>query len=108
MRISSLFAFTLLAGCGTAPDPVATAAPENRIECAIGAGAALATACAIERGRGVVVLRHADGGFRRLAVAADRTLTVADGADDVVGTALPDGRLEIAVGGDRYRLPAGK
>ena len=97
----------LLAGCTKSEDKVADALPEDRIECAIGS-ADFKSDCAIERGPATLVLRHADGGFRRLDVAPDRTLSVADGSESVVGKPLPDGRLEIAIGRDRYRLPGGK
>ncbi len=93
----------MLAGCAS-NTPQAAGEPADRIDCALGT-ADFARTCAIERQPAVLILRHPDGGFRRLDVAPDRTLTAADGAGEVVGKPLPDGRLEIALGGDRYRLP---
>lgn len=108
MRTSSATLALLLTACGASESPVASAEPQDRIECAIGGAASFTNACAIERGQATLVLRHVDGGFRRLDVADDRTLTVADGSETVVGTPLADGRLQIAIGIDRYRLPAGE
>lgn len=108
-RIFSLgVALTLtLTACGAAPeDKVATAAPDDRIECALGGAAAFAADCAIERGEGNrLVLRHADGGFRRIDLATDGTISAADGSDQPGGAMLPDGRFELTLGSDRYRLP---
>jgi hypothetical protein len=100
-----------MAGCASEPateNVVATAAPADRIECAIGEGAAMANSCALERSEGnVLVLRHEDGGFRKLTLEADGTIDTADGADGLELTPMPDGRTEIVIGADKYRLPAG-
>lgn len=99
-----------LASCSATPESkVATAAPADRIECAIGGATSFTQTCAIERGEGdALVLRHADGGFRRIDLAPDGAISAGDGSDGPVGKALPDGRFELTLGNDRYRLPPRK
>lgn len=96
----------LLAACGPGATGTPAIAVENRIECSHG-GTAFMVDCAIERaGDGAAMtVRHADGGFRRIAIAADGTLSAADGSDAAAGEALADGRFELRIGTDRYRLP---
>jgi hypothetical protein len=109
LRTFSAIAALLLAGCGSAggDDKVATAAPESRIECATGGAERFSRSCAIERsGDGTRwTIRHADGGFRILDVTSDLAVSTADGAVPLTGQPLPDGRLEVVAGTDRYRLP---
>lgn len=98
----------MLAGChGASSIDVPEA---DRIECATGGAAEFARDCAIERSAdgAVLTIHHADGGFRKLSVAPDGTVSAADGADVATGHPLADGRLEVGIGGDRYRLPARK
>jgi hypothetical protein len=100
-------ALLMLGGCHrTATIDVPEA---DRIECAVG-GKGFERSCAIERSAGpaVLTLRNADGGFHRLSIAPDNTISAADGADLATGHALADGRLEVGIGSDRYRLPARK
>lgn len=110
-RIFSGVTLLTLTACGQAgEDRVAAAAPDDRIECAVAGATQFEKTCTIERsadGR-TLTLRHQHGGFRRLDLGADRTLTVTDGADEATGRTLPDGHTEIAVDGDRYRLPTGQ
>jgi hypothetical protein len=96
----------MLAGCGSkGQDRVAAAAPDDRIECAIGGATAFGKTCAVEKGEGtLLVLRHEGGGFRRIDLAADGTISAADGSDEAQGKSLPDGRFELTLGSDRYRL----
>ncbi|MEA3015000.1 MAG: hypothetical protein QOD42_3545 [Sphingomonadales bacterium] len=112
--------FLLAAACGPAA-PVAQptngaaapppGVPDNRIECRLAGAAAYERACSVTgadspRGR-VLTLRKADGGFRRLLVTSDgRGIVAADGAERATVTALPDSRIEVEIGGDRFRLPA--
>lgn len=88
------------------------AADDGRIDCMPVGEAAFQRACEIERGRdreGVVTLtiRHPDGGFRRLIVTGDgRGVIAADGAEPAVVTTISPREIEVALGGNRYRLPA--
>ncbi len=110
LRTFSFCLVLALAGCTPAPeDKVATAAPDDRIECALAGATEFVRGCAVERGEGsVLVLRHADGGFRRIDLDLEGAITAADGSDEPVGKALPDGRFELTLGSDRYRLPPRK
>jgi hypothetical protein len=107
LRISSFSLALILASCGSkGEDKVAAAAPDDRIECAIAGAAAFAKSCAVEKGEGMtLILRHEGGGFRRIGLAADGTISAADGSDEAQGMPLPDGRFELNLGSDRYRLP---
>jgi hypothetical protein len=107
LRIFSLGLCATLTACGAAPDDkVATVAPDDRIECATGGAVDFSKNCAIEKSGGtLIVLRHSDGGFRRVDIADDGTITAADGSDAPAGKMLPDGRFELTLGNDHYRLP---
>jgi hypothetical protein len=81
------------------------------VECALGGSSRYERACRVERLSGaeglVLVLRAPDGGFRRLLVTRDgRGVVAADGAEAARVTVLDADSIEVAVGGDRYRLPA--
>ena len=72
---------------------------------------ALAANCTIDRQAGqdrlTLTIRHPDGAFRRLAVATDgRGVVAADGAEPARVTVFDPATIEVAIGGDRYRLPA--
>jgi hypothetical protein len=105
----------LLSACGEAedaPKDVLGAAPPGaeRIECAIGR-AAFAPVCVVDRSRSpdglTLTLRNPDGSFRRLLVTTDgRGVIAADGIEQAVVTPLGTDRIEVAIGGNRYRLPA--
>jgi hypothetical protein len=121
MRIFAGFSMLLLAACGEAersdaPSTVAAAnaaaaVEDNRIECLLRGGDQFERFCTIDReqrpeGR-ILVLRKPDGGFRRLLVATDgRGVVAADGAEPASVSILRDNRIEVAIGGDRFRLPA--
>ena len=88
----------------------ADAEDDGRVLCARGDGQ-LQRTCTVEQVRDadglVLTLRHPDGGFRRLRVTADgRGVIAADGAEPVKVTIVGPGDIEVAVGGDHYRLPA--
>ncbi len=110
MRIFSTALSVALAGCASEPvvkNQVSQADPDDQIECAIADARDFTKDCTIERGDGAMLtLRHRDGGFRRLTLDADGTIDSADGADRVVVQTLSDGRTEVEIGTDRYRLPA--
>ena len=107
-----------LAACGreqpadtaVAAQRQATPADEARIACARG-NAALAASCTVEQAQGrdglILTVRHPDGGFRRLLVTQDgRGVIAADGAEVARVSVLGADGIEVALGGDRYRLPA--
>jgi hypothetical protein len=76
--------------------------------CAIGAGAALAPGCLVERiaGTGEIILYHPDGGFRRLIRdPATGALATRDGAEPVVLEQGGQDAVQFSIAGDRYRIP---
>lgn len=89
------------------PPPKVAEGPEQ-VECALGPGTTFAKDCAIERSRDGetyrMILRHPDGGFRRLEVGADNTIVAADGAD-AAQIVLNGSVAEVTLGEDRYRIP---
>jgi hypothetical protein len=116
----------LLAACGSSNEPEeqgsqgsgATAAGDsgnagnrNMIECATGGSADYRPACSVEEIQAeaglTLVLRAPGGGFRRLLVTTDgRGVTAADGSEPAIVTPIGSDRIEVRIGGDRYRLPA--
>ena len=102
----------MLAACsqGATEAPAADPDDDNLIECAVAGAAAFARECLVEQSRvdgaPILVVRHPDGGFRRLEVMSDGSgIATADGAQPAAVTRREDG-VEVAVGTDRYRLPA--
>jgi hypothetical protein len=128
MRISSaLAAILILAGCSAEPQPAAgsgnsefdnvlaqassDAEDDGRIICAPKGNAAFARQCTLDRTQsteGLILTVHKpDGGFRRLLVVKDgRGVVAADGAEGAKVTVIADHQIEVAIGGDRFRLPA--
>ena len=93
----------------SAPAPLADGA--ERIECATGHAEAFEAVCAVERATGpgglTLTIRAPNGSFRRFLVTRDgRGVVPADGAMDATVTPLGTDRIEVAIAGDRYRLPA--
>ena len=83
----------------------------GRIICAQHGSADFARVCTVDRVAGpdglVLTLSHPDGSFHRLLVTRDgRGVIAADGAEKAVVTVLGPDSIEVALGGDRYRLPA--
>jgi len=119
MRQTAAFALLLLAACGTGAPPAQDSngaaapppgAPDNRIECKVAGAAVFERACTVESATGpngrVLTIRKADGGFRRLLITSDgHGVVAADGAEPARVMLLPDHRIEVAIGGDRFRLP---
>ena len=88
----------------------AAAEEDGNILCARG-GDALKRDCTVDRTQGerglVLTVRHADGGFHRLLVTRDgRGVVAADGAEAARVTIPEPGMIDVALGTDRYRLPA--
>ena len=116
MKKWALTSLLLLAACGdrskATQDALSGAAEgDDRIACAVDGAAEWERSCAIERVSGPdgtsLTLRHPGGGFRRLLVATDgRGVVAADGAAPAVVSLASDNRIQVAVAGDRYLLPA--
>ncbi|HEX8061944.1 MAG TPA: hypothetical protein VF535_01885 [Allosphingosinicella sp.] len=96
----------LLAACGGPAAPKA----EERVECAVAGAAAFERVCTVERTAGpdvLLILRSPSGSFRRLVATRDgRGVAAADGAEPATVTIVGQGLIEVAIGSDRYRLPA--
>lgn len=112
LRISSALAVLLVTSACSQGEEVQAQAEEgaDAIECAIGAGSDFGPDCLVERttegDAQVLIVRHANGGFRRFEQLPDGAgLAAYDGAD-VVTQKLDGNVLVIEVGGDRYRFPA--
>ena len=112
LRISSAIVCLLVASACSQGGEVQAQAEEgaDAIECAIGPGSDFGPDCMVERTTAgetqVVVVRHANGGFRRFEqLPGGAGLAAFDGAD-VVKQTLEGDTLVVEVGGDRYRFPA--
>jgi hypothetical protein len=115
-------ALLMLSGCGAEKTDHATlanveaeqpAAVENdgNIVCAHQGSSDFARVCTVDREQGadglILTVRHPDGAFHRLLVTKDgRGVIAADGAEKAVVTVIGTDSIEVALGGDRYRLPA--
>jgi hypothetical protein len=101
----------MLVSCGApnagAPDNGAASVPDDRIDCQVEGSSAFERNCIVETEGRLLTIRKPDGGFRRLAITSDGSgVAAADGAEPAIVTLLADGRIEVAIGGDRFRLPA--
>lgn len=112
MRISDaailLISTLLVAGCGEQSGELPVEA--DAIACAIGEGDAMGDGCTVERTTStdgtLLTIRQPDGGFHRLRVASDGTISSADGAEPAQAAPVGDGQIDVTVGNARYRLPA--
>ncbi len=97
----------LVAGCSDGETANGAAAPDDRIDCRVGAAADFERSCTMEAADGGrLIVRKPDGGFRRLLRRTSDGFAAADGAEAAHVTRLRDGRFEVEIGGDRFRLPA--
>lgn len=113
--VAAAAASLMLAACdsatSTAPSPnaVASASPAGpAITCATGGSTTLGPGCMLERlaGGAEIVLYHPDGGFRRLTRNPETGELVAkDGAELLVVEERSADMVQLAVAGDRYRIP---
>lgn len=53
-----------------------------------------------------MTVRHPDGGFRKVILKSNGAIDTADGAETVSVQPMADGRAQVSIGEDRYRLPA--
>jgi len=122
MRIFSGLALLALTACGEQRTDQATLAKveaeqrktqddSGNIVCAQRGSKDFARTCTIDRADSdaglILTVRHADGAFHRLLVTTDgRGIVAADGAERAVVTVIGTDEIEVALGGDRYRLPA--
>ncbi|MCX8476196.1 MAG: hypothetical protein MT490_10405 [Sphingomonas sp.] len=120
---AAIFAL-FLSACGSSPEQggespistsnqvLATTQPEApKVDCAPAGTADLTPACTIDRTETaagpILTLRHPDGAFHRLQITRDgRGVVAADGAEPAKVTPLGPDRIEVELGGARYRLPA--
>lgn len=112
----------VLAGCGPSkPDAAVLTKAEaaqrtdadesGRILCARGRSSAFARECTLDRVTSpaglVLTVSHPDGGFHRLLVTKDgRGVVAADGAETARVSIVGADEIEVALGDDRYKLPA--
>ena len=111
----------LLAGCSDKPNNAdiaeaeakqsRDAANDGRIECALEGAKLFDRTCTVQEMSGadgaVLVVGRSDVGYRRLQITTDgRGVISADGAEVADVSIVGEGVIEVAVGGDRYRLPA--
>ncbi|WP_419827266.1 hypothetical protein [Sphingomonas sp.] len=119
MRHALLLLPLLLAACHKAPSRAIVDQPETAgrseaapalptIPCTLQGHAQSCTVERIEAPDGLVLLvRHPDGGFRRLLVTEDgRGVAAADGNEPTRVTVAGPGEIDVVLGGERYRLPA--
>ncbi|WP_422060983.1 hypothetical protein [Sphingopyxis sp.] len=87
------------------------AAENGRIECALEGAKLFDRTCTIAEMTSadgdVLIVGKRDVGYRRLQIATDgRGVISADGSEPAKVTIIGDGVIEVAIGRDRYRLPA--
>ncbi|WP_305096215.1 hypothetical protein [Croceibacterium aestuarii] len=112
-RWASLAAITAVAACtGGAGEAPQAAVNSDRIDCAPAGAETFAADCtaelADESGESIVVVRNPDGSFHRFRIVNDgKGLEAADGALPL-DLEYAEGTVTVAVGRDRYVLPASK
>lgn len=103
----SLALILLTAGCGNKQQQTASVAAPG-FECATDGASDFGTGCTIERaaanGGAILTLRSPTGSFRRLRTVGG-TVSAADGAEPARIFGGDAKRIEVVIGGDRYRIP---
>ena len=117
----ALLALIALAGCDRAPDNgdlaeaeargSREAAETGRIECALEGAKLFDRTCTVDEMSGadgtILVVGRANVGYRRLQITTDgRGVVSADGAEPAKVSIVGNNMIEVAIGHDRYRLPA--
>ncbi|KGB57407.1 hypothetical protein OVY29_05415 [Sphingopyxis sp. SE2] len=117
----ALLALIALAGCDRAPDNgdlaeaeargSREAAENGRIECALEGAKLFDRTCTVDEMSGadgtILVVGRANVGYRRLQITTDgRGVVSADGAEPAKVSIVGNNMIEVAIGHDRYRLPA--
>lgn len=117
----AILTLLLLAACNRAPDNgelaeaeargSREAAENGRIECALEGTKLFDRTCTVEEMSGeggtILVVGRSNVGYRRLQITTDgRGLVSADGAEPAKVSIIGNNMIEVAVGNDRYRLPA--
>jgi hypothetical protein len=87
------------------------AVADGKVECAVSGEKTFTRSCETEKIVGpdgqMLVIRHPNGGFRRFKILTDgRGLKPAEGAENVTIQLMDDGKIEVAIAGDKYQLPA--
>ena len=117
----ALLALIALAGCDRSPDNgdlaeaeargSREAAENGRIECALEGAKLFDRTCTVDEMSGadgtILVVGRANVGYRRLQITTDgRGVVSADGAEPAKVSIVGNNMIEVAIGHDRYRLPA--
>lgn len=117
----ALLTLFALAGCNRAPDNgdlaeaeargAHEAAANGRIECALEGAKLFDRTCTVEEMSGeggtILIVGRANVGYRRLQITTDgRGVVSADGAEPAKVSIVGNNMIEVAIGHDRYRLPA--
>lgn len=120
-KIGAILTLAFLTGCSGAPDNgelaeaeargSREAAENGRIDCALEGAKLFERTCTVEEMSGrdgaVLIVGRSNVGYRRLQITTDgRGVVSADGAEPATVTIVGDGMIEVAIGHDRYRLPA--
>lgn len=117
----ALLTLIALTGCDRAPDNgdlaeaeargSREAAENGRIECALEGAKLFDRTCTVDEMSGadgtILVVGRANVGYRRLQITTDgRGVVSADGAEPAKVSIVGNNMIEVAIGHDRYRLPA--
>lgn len=107
----ALASAAMITACQQAEPPAATVDEDGRIDCRIAGDGQFQRFCTVERTRTaeglVLTVRKPDGGFRRLLATRDgRGVVAADGAEQAQVQIIGADMIEVAIAGDRFRLPA--
>ena len=117
----ALLTLIALTGCDRSPDNgdlaeaeargSRDAAENGRIECALEGAKLFDRTCTVDEMSGangtILVVGRANVGYRRLQITTDgRGVVPADGAEPAKVSIVGNNMIEVAIGHDRYRLPA--